>query len=60
LTESEVRWLMTHEFARAAADVVWRRTKLGLRMTAAQIAALQEFMEQTAQGTSLKGNMHDA
>ena len=60
LTEVEVRWLMTHEFARAAADIVWRRTKLGLRMTAAQIAALQEFMEQTAQDTSLKGQMHDA
>ena len=44
LTEVEVRWLMTHEFARAADDIVWRRTKLGLRMTKAQIAALQDFM----------------
>ena len=44
LTEAEVRWLMTHEFARAAADVVWRRTKLGLRMTADEIAALDAFM----------------
>ena len=44
LTEAEVRWLMTHEFARAAADVVWRRTKLGLRMTEEQIAALDDFM----------------
>jgi glycerol-3-phosphate dehydrogenase len=44
LTEAEVRWLMTHEFARAAADVVWRRTKLGLRMTKEQIAALDAFM----------------
>lgn len=44
LTEAEVRWLMTREYARAAADVVWRRSKLGLRMTADQIAALEEFM----------------
>ncbi|GAB1479417.1 glycerol-3-phosphate dehydrogenase [Paracoccaceae bacterium] len=44
LTEAEVRWLMTHEFARAAADVVWRRTKLGLRMTEDQISALDAFM----------------
>jgi glycerol-3-phosphate dehydrogenase len=44
LTEAEVRWLMKHEFARSAADIVWRRTKLGLRMTPAQIAALEEFM----------------
>ncbi len=46
LTEAEVRWLMTHEFARAAADVVWRRTKLGLRMAPAQIAQLEDFMAQ--------------
>ena len=45
LTETEVRWLMTHEFARAAADVVWRRTKLGLRMTKEQIAALDGWMQ---------------
>jgi glycerol-3-phosphate dehydrogenase len=42
-----VRWLMAHEFARAADDIVWRRTKLGLRMTKPQITALEEFMAQT-------------
>ncbi|WP_245820384.1 glycerol-3-phosphate dehydrogenase [Flavimaricola marinus] len=44
LTETEVRWLMTHEFAQRAEDVVWRRNKLGLRMTAEQIAALDTWM----------------
>jgi len=44
LTEAEVRWLMQHEFARAAADVVWRRTKLGLRLSKDQIAALDAYM----------------
>ncbi|MBW7921669.1 MAG: glycerol-3-phosphate dehydrogenase [Rubellimicrobium sp.] len=44
LCEAEVRWLMAHEFARRAEDVVWRRTKLGLRMTPAQIAALDDWM----------------
>lgn len=48
LTEVEVRWLMVHEFARAASDIVWRRTKLGLRMNSPQIAALEEFMAQNA------------
>ncbi|MBU9697702.1 glycerol-3-phosphate dehydrogenase [Rhodobacteraceae bacterium HSP-20] len=48
LTEAEVRWLMAHEFARAAADVVWRRTKLGLRMTGEQIAALDAYMSGAA------------
>lgn len=45
LTEREVIWLMTHEFARRAADVVWRRSKLGLRMDAAQIASLDVWMQ---------------
>ena len=48
LTEAEVRWLMAHEFARAAADIVWRRTKLGLRMTKEQIAALDAYMADSA------------
>ena len=44
LSEREVQWLMTHEYARRAEDVVWRRTKLGLRMTKAEIAALDDWM----------------
>ena len=47
LTEAELRWLATHEYARAAADVVWRRSKLGLRLDAAQIAAIEVFMATT-------------
>ena len=48
LTEAEVRWLMTREYALTAADVVWRRSKLGLRLTADQITALDRFMAETA------------
>ncbi|MGR3496467.1 glycerol-3-phosphate dehydrogenase C-terminal domain-containing protein, partial [Citreimonas sp.] len=44
LTEAEVAWLMRHEYARRAEDVVWRRNKLGLRMTQDQIDALDEWM----------------
>ena len=44
LTEAELRWLMEREFARTAEDVVWRRSKLGLRMDAAEVAALDEWM----------------
>lgn len=44
LCEAEVRWLITHEFARHAADVVWRRSKLGLRMTPDQVQALDDWM----------------
>ncbi len=46
LTEAEVRWLMTREYARTAEDVVWRRSKLGLRLTGEDIAALDAFMAQ--------------
>lgn len=45
LTEAEVRWLMTHEFARHAADVVWRRSKLGLRLSEAQVETLEVWMQ---------------
>jgi glycerol-3-phosphate dehydrogenase len=53
MTETEVRWLMRREFARRAADVVWRRTKLGLRLTADQIAALDVYMIAAAQDGAL-------
>jgi glycerol-3-phosphate dehydrogenase len=54
LTGAEVRWLMRHEFARDAEDVVWRRSKLGLRMSAAEIAALEEWMKKAPDGTNAK------
>ena len=44
LTEAEVIWLMDREYARRAEDVVWRRNKLGLRMTEQQIAMLDAWM----------------
>ncbi len=52
LTAREVRWLMTQEFARRADDVVWRRSKLGLRMQAEQIAALDHWMLRQHGGAS--------
>ena len=44
LTEAEVRYLMTHEWARTAEDVLWRRSKLGLRLSADEIAALDDWI----------------
>lgn len=44
LTEREVAWLIDHEFARSAEDVLWRRSKLGLRLTAEEAAALQSYI----------------
>jgi glycerol-3-phosphate dehydrogenase len=45
LTEREVAWLMDREYAQTAEDVVWRRSKLGLRMSAEEIAALETWMQ---------------
>ena len=44
LTAAEVSYLMTWEWALSAADVVWRRSKLGLRLSAAEIAAIDEWI----------------
>ncbi|SEW12956.1 homodimeric glycerol 3-phosphate dehydrogenase (quinone) [Cognatiyoonia koreensis] len=44
LTAAEVRWLMNEEYAVTAEDIVWRRSKLGLRLSSDQIAALDAFM----------------
>ena len=44
LTQAEVRYLMTQEWARTADDVLWRRSKLGLAFTPSEAAALARFM----------------
>ncbi|GAC1615867.1 MAG: glycerol-3-phosphate dehydrogenase [Bradyrhizobium sp.] len=44
LTEREVRYLMSSEWACTAEDVVWRRSKLGLRLSPAEIATLDDWM----------------
>ncbi len=44
LTESEVRYLISVEWARTAEDVVWRRSKLGLRLSMGEIAAIDQWV----------------
>ena len=44
LSETEVRYLITQEWAQTAEDIVWRRSKLGLKMSAGEVAALDAFM----------------
>ena len=48
LTAAEVRYLMTNEWAQTSDDVLWRRSKLGLRISAVDSAALENFMAQSA------------
>jgi glycerol-3-phosphate dehydrogenase len=46
LTEAELRYLVNAEWARTATDVIWRRSKLGLRLSADQIASVDDAMHQ--------------
>ncbi|MCT8161655.1 glycerol-3-phosphate dehydrogenase [Pseudoruegeria sp. SHC-113] len=48
LTEAELRWLVEKEYARTAEDVLWRRGKLGLRLSAEETAAVEDWMEENA------------
>ena len=47
LYEREVQWLIGQEWARRAEDVLWRRTKLGLKLTQAEAAGLEDYMRET-------------
>jgi glycerol-3-phosphate dehydrogenase len=44
LSAAEVRYLMQHEWARTPDDVLWRRSKLGLRLSGGEREALARFM----------------
>lgn len=54
LTEAEVRYLTAHEWATEADDVLWRRSKLGLRVSDAERSRLARFMAEQ-QGLSAAG-----
>lgn len=48
LYEAEVRYLCAQEWARSAEDILWRRTKRGLRFTAEQASELDAFVASLA------------
>ncbi len=45
VTEKEIDHLRKNEWVVSAEDLLWRRSKLGLHMNAAEQAALKEFLE---------------
>jgi glycerol-3-phosphate dehydrogenase len=45
LSVAEVRWMVTREWARDAEDILWRRSKLGLHFTEAEVARLQTCLD---------------
>ena len=44
LYQVEVAYLVEHEWATSAEDILWRRSKLGLRFTLEQAAALDHWL----------------
>ncbi len=50
LSESEARYLVSHEFATRAEDVLWRRSKLGLHMNEAEKNDFTAWFEKTLAG----------
>jgi glycerol-3-phosphate dehydrogenase len=46
LTEREVRYLQAQEWAASADDILWRRTKLGLRFSAEERRCLSDFLSE--------------
>ena len=54
LSEREVEWLKTREWARSADDILWRRSKLGLHMSREEQDALRSYMTPAAEAPELK------
>nr|WP_246232789.1 glycerol-3-phosphate dehydrogenase [Aurantimonas aggregata] len=46
LHEAEIDWLTSNEWARTAEDILWRRTKLGLRFSDGETQRLAAHMEE--------------
>ncbi|MGD9865334.1 MAG: glycerol-3-phosphate dehydrogenase [Pseudodonghicola sp.] len=44
LSQAELDWAIAQEWVRAAGDMIWRRTKLGLRLSAAQEAEIEAYI----------------
>ncbi|MBK6597604.1 MAG: glycerol-3-phosphate dehydrogenase [Proteobacteria bacterium] len=44
LYEREIDYLIEHEFAQSATDILWRRTKLGLHLDASAVEVLEAWL----------------
>jgi glycerol-3-phosphate dehydrogenase len=58
LSEAEVRYLIEQEWARTADDILFRRTKLGIRFDATQREALQSFVDSVVTGANNRQLAH--
>ena len=53
LHEAEVDYLLHHEFASTAEDLLWRRSKLGLRLNPAQVRSLDSWLGGDAEAATM-------
>jgi glycerol-3-phosphate dehydrogenase len=60
LTEAELRYLMTKEWARFPDDVLWRRSKLGLTMPPAAQEALATYMAKVGSSATVLDGSGDS
>ncbi|WP_191601379.1 glycerol-3-phosphate dehydrogenase [Marinomonas algicola] len=51
LYQAEVDYLVEHEWAHTAQDILWRRTKLGIEFTDAEAVALSEYVSEKLQAS---------
>ena len=45
LTEKEVNWFLENEYVYTVEDLIWRRTKIGLRLSKQEIKALDLYIK---------------
>lgn len=57
LTEAELKYLVAQEWAVTVEDVVWRRSKLGLRLSAAEMATIDDWLAGYGSGHAMRPDM---
>ena len=55
LHAGEVRWMRTQEWAQTADDILWRRSKLGLRFSPEERGGLERHIAQTLEEGRIVG-----
>ena len=50
VTQAELDWAVSREWAHTGDDFLWRRTKLGLRLDAGQAAAVDAYIRSAGAG----------
>ena len=57
LYKAEIDYLIDYEWAMTAEDILWRRTKHGLRLTESQQAVLGDYVQQRLADAEGKQNL---